>query len=69
MGWSIRKSLSLLPGVRLNLSKTGPRISVGVPGARASVDMSGKARVYGGTGPVRYQKVVDVMAAFRRFLR
>jgi hypothetical protein len=56
MGWSFRKSLGLLPGVRINLSKTGPRLSVGIPGLRASVDMRGQTRLYGGTGPLRYQK-------------
>jgi hypothetical protein len=58
MGWSLRKSFRLLPGVRVNLSRSGPRVSVGVPGARASVDMHGKARIYGGKGPIRFQKAV-----------
>lgn len=60
MGWSFRKSLGLLPGIRLNLSKSGPRISVGVPGARASVGLNGKARIYGSAGPIRYQKQVSL---------
>lgn len=60
MGWSFRKSFRLLTGIRLNLSKSGPRISVGVPGARASIDMLGKARIYGGKGPLRFQKAVTV---------
>ena len=58
MGWFFRKSFRLLPGVRINISKSGPRVSVGVPGARASIDMEGKTRLYGGMGPVRYQKTV-----------
>jgi hypothetical protein len=58
MGWSFRKSLRILPGVRINLSKRGPRLSVGVPAARASIDIEGKTRLYGGVGPVRYQKTV-----------
>lgn len=62
MAWSFRKSFRLLPGVRLNLSKSGPRVSVGVPGARASIDMHGKARIYGGTGPLRYRKDVSLNA-------
>jgi len=62
MGWFLRKSFRLLPGVRINLSKSGPRLSVGVPGARASIDMEGKTRLYGGMGPVRYQKTVTVGA-------
>jgi hypothetical protein len=56
MGWSFRKSLRLLPGIRINLSKSGPRLSVGVPGARASIDLQGKARIYAGRGPLHYQK-------------
>jgi len=60
MGWSFRKSLRLLPGIRINLSKSGPRLSVGVPGVRASVNMQGKARIYGGKGPMRYQKSFTV---------
>ncbi len=66
MGWSFRKSFPLLPGIRLNLSKTGPRLSVGVPGARASVDIHGKARIYGGKGPIRFQKTISVGATARR---
>lgn len=60
MGWSFRKSLRLLPGIRVNLSKSGPRLSVGVPGARASIDVHGKTRVYAGKGPLRYQKTVTL---------
>jgi hypothetical protein len=63
MGWSFRKSLRILPGIRINLSKSGPRLSVGVPGARASVDMQGKTRLYGGAGPLRYQKTVTIGSA------
>lgn len=60
MGWSFRKTFRLLPGIRLNLSKSGPRLSIGVPGARASVDIRGKARIYGGKGPLRFQKAVTI---------
>jgi len=60
MGWSFRKSLRLLPGIRINLSKSGPRLSVGVPGARASINMQGKVRLYGGKGPLRYQKTASI---------
>lgn len=60
MGWFFRKSWRLLPGIRVSLSKSGPHLSVGVPGARASVNMSGKARIYGGKGPVRFQKTVQI---------
>ena len=60
MGWFFRKSFRLLPGIRISLSKSGPRLSVGVPGVRASVNMQGKARIYGGKGPLRYQKTVEI---------
>lgn len=60
MGWSFRKSLSILPGVRLNFSRGGPRVSVGVRGARVSFGDDGKARLYGSAGPLRYQKTVRV---------
>jgi hypothetical protein len=60
MGWFLRKSFRILPGVRINLSKSGPRLSVGIPGARASVDLEGKTRIYGGAGPMRYQKTVTL---------
>jgi hypothetical protein len=56
MGWSLRKSFRIFPGVKLNLSKRGPRLSVGVPGARASIDLKGRTRFYAGKGPLRYQK-------------
>jgi hypothetical protein len=60
MGWSFRKSFRVLPGIRINLSKSGPRLSIGVPGARASVDMRGKTRIYGEAGPLRYQKSATI---------
>jgi hypothetical protein len=65
MGWFFRKSFRVLPGIRINLSKSGPRLSVGVPGARASVGLDGKARIYAGKGPLRYQKTLDF---FKRLL-
>lgn len=69
MGWFFRKSFRLLPGIRINLSKSGPRLSVGVPGARASIDMEGKTRLYGGMGPVRYQKTVTIGTNSKRSAR
>jgi hypothetical protein len=62
MGWFLRKSFRLLPGVRVTLSKSGPRLSIGVPGARASIDKEGKTRLYAGMGPIRYQKTVTLGA-------
>ena len=60
MGWSFRKSFGLVPGVRVNLSKTGPSVSIGVPGLRASMDTRGHIRVYGGIGALRYRKNIAV---------
>lgn len=63
MGWSFRKSFRLFPGVKVNLSKGGPRLSVGVPGVRGSIGVDGKARIYGSAGPLRYQKTVTTGVA------
>jgi hypothetical protein len=60
MGWSLRKSLKLLPGIKVNLSRSGPRLSIGIPGARASVGLDGKASIYGGKGPLRYRKTITI---------
>lgn len=60
MGWSFRKSLRVLPGIRINLSRSGPRLSVGVPGARASINLQGMTRIYGGMGPLHYQKAATI---------
>ena len=42
MGLRFRKSISLLPGVRLNISKSGIGVSAGVPGLRGSINSSGR---------------------------
>ena len=42
MGLRFRKTISLLPGVRLNVSKSGVGISAGVPGLRGSINTSGR---------------------------
>lgn len=59
MGWFFRKSLRLMPGVRLNLSKHGPSISLGARGLRTSLNTHGQARVSAGLGPLRYQKQIQ----------
>lgn len=61
MGWSLRKSFKLLPGIRVNLSRSGPRLSVGLPGARASIGVDGKANIYAGKGPLRYRKAISIV--------
>ena len=44
MGLCFRKSISLCKGVRLNLSKSGPSLSLGVRGLRKSVSLNGRTR-------------------------
>jgi len=41
MGLRFRKTISLLPGVRLNISKSGVGVSAGVKGLRGSINTSG----------------------------
>lgn len=53
MGWRFRKSIKLLSGVRLNLSKNGVSISLGRNGARVTINKNGRVtKTYGiaGTG-------------------
>ena len=42
MGLRFRKSISILPGVKINFGKTGASISAGVPGFRKTIHTSGK---------------------------
>ena len=42
MGLNFRKSIKLLPGVKLNLSKGGVSLSGGVKGLRASINTKGQ---------------------------
>lgn len=56
MGWSFRKSLSLGGLFRLNLSKGGVGVSVGVKGARVSIDPKGRAAVTVGRGGLYARK-------------
>jgi len=42
MGFRMRKSISLAPGVRLNVSKRGVGMSVGAGGVRYSAHSSGR---------------------------
>ena len=44
MGFRFRRSISLVPGVRLTVSKSGVALSAGVPGARVSVNTAGQVR-------------------------
>ena len=61
MGFRMRRSVQLLPGVRMNLSKSGIGYSVGVKGFRVSHGADGKVRrtvSLPGTG-MSYVTVVD----------
>lgn len=42
MGLRFRKSISLIPGVRLNFSKSGMSVSAGVPGFRKTINTKGQ---------------------------
>lgn len=42
MGFRFRKSMKLMPGVRLNFSKTGVGFSAGIPGLRYTKRADGK---------------------------
>lgn len=42
MGLRFRKSISIIPGVKLNFGKTGMSVSTGVPGFRKTFHTSGK---------------------------
>jgi len=52
MGFKIRKSLKIAPGLRINLSKSGVSASVGKPGATVNVGKKGVKSTVGipGTG-------------------
>jgi hypothetical protein len=59
MGFRMRKSIKVAPGVRVNVSKRGVGASVGGKGARYSVHSSGRRTVSAGSGVipgVYYQK-------------
>lgn len=62
MGLNFRKSITLLKGVKLNLSKGGPSISFGRSGLRQSINLKGQARTslgIPGTG-IYYTKSTNV---------
>lgn len=41
MGFRFRQSVKVLPGVRVNLSKTGMSLSAGVPGFTKNIALAG----------------------------
>ena len=52
MGFRFRKSIRILPGLRLNLSKSGVSTSIGKPGATVNISERGTRATVGlpGTG-------------------
>ena len=52
MGFRFRKSIRLLPGIRINLSKSGVSTSIGKPGATINISERGTQGTVGipGTG-------------------
>jgi len=52
MGFRMRKSFKVVPGVRLNVSKSGFGASVGGKGGRYSVHSSGRRTVSAGSGVI-----------------
>lgn len=64
MGFRFRRSIKLLPGLRLNLSKSGVSTSIGGPGATLNVKADRKPRVtvgLPGTG-ISYTTTLDLSA-------
>lgn len=61
MSLRFRRTISLLPGVRLNVSKTGVSWSVGRPGATVNVGKNGVTRTIGipGTGISDRTRITD----------
>ena len=45
MGFRFRKSINIIPGVRLNLSNGAPSLSVGTRGASVSLEAGGYANL------------------------
>lgn len=62
MGLCFRKSITIAPGVRVNLSKSGPSLSFGKKGIRETISATGKSTTtvgIPGTG-VYYKKSFDL---------
>ncbi len=62
MGLCFRKSITIAPGVKINLSKSGPSISFGKKGIRETISATGKSTTsvgIPGTG-VYYKKSFDL---------
>jgi hypothetical protein len=59
MGFRFQKRITLLPGIRLNLSKTGASVTVGKPGMSVNLGKDGASGNVGipGTGLSYRQKI------------
>lgn len=57
--WRFRRSKKILPGVRLNVSRGGPSVSLGTRGARVNVGRRGVTRTFSlpGTGLYNTRRV------------
>lgn len=64
MGFRFRKSIRLLPGIRINLSKSGVSASLGKPGATINISERGTRGTAGipGTG-ISYSETVSSTGA------
>lgn len=60
MRWSISKSFNLGP-LRITMSKSGLSFSLGVPGARASLNTKGEAGIRVGKGGLAFTKRKKVL--------
>jgi hypothetical protein len=50
MGFRFRRSVRLFPGLRINLSKSAPSISVGAPGHMVNIGEQGTRATIGAPG-------------------
>ena len=48
MGWNFRKSVKILPGVRINFGKRGVSASIGTKGAHVNINSKGQTRFTAG---------------------
>lgn len=67
MGWGFRKSVNIIPGVKLNLSRSGPSISLGPKGMKYNISSRGTRVRYSipGTG-IYYTKNLNNSVSINR---
>jgi hypothetical protein len=61
MGWRLRlwRSRKIAPGVRVNMSRSGPSISIGPRGAKVTISRKGARRTVGLPGSGAYLTTFD----------